>query len=86
MQAVWFDDPLVNALFVVLAALVILGVARRLIIQAAGPAEKGGEPRRPGAGALPGARVCPNADCAAPNRPDALYCRRCGTRIDGGKP
>ncbi len=85
MQAVWFDDPLANALFVVLAALVILGVARRLIIHAAGPDEKG-PARRPGAGALPKARVCPNGDCTAPNRPDALYCRRCGTRIDGGKP
>ena len=86
MPAVWFENPLANALFVVVAALVILGVARRLIIHAAGPVEKGRPPRRPGAGALPPSRMCPNGDCAAPNRADALYCRRCGTRIDGGKP
>jgi hypothetical protein len=85
MPAVWFESDLANAVSIVAAALLALVVARRLIIAAAGPDESGGEPRRPGAGALPPPRTCPAADCATPNRPDAIFCRRCGTRLTGGR-
>ena len=85
MPAAWFESDVVNALTVVGAALFVLLVARRVIIAIGGPQEKPATPRRPGGVTLPPPRTCPAEDCGSPNRPDALYCRRCGTRLDGGK-
>jgi hypothetical protein len=85
MPASWLGSPFADAGAILAATLVVLVVARRLIIAAAsGPDPDARPPRRPGAGALPRSRICPAGDCAAPNRLDALYCRRCGTKLPAG--
>jgi hypothetical protein len=82
MAAGLTGHPLADAGLVLAIVVVVLWGARRLIIAAAAPDDPVGPARRPGASALPPPRVCPAADCATPNRPDASFCRRCGTKLD----
>ena len=82
MLAIWFDSSLANVAVVLAAVLAFLVLARRLLLGAATDRDQGsGRVRRPGPPPLPRAKVCPNGDCSAPNRPDANYCRRCGTKL-----
>jgi hypothetical protein len=80
--ATWSDGPLGGLAILLLAALLALFWARRLIIRvASGPDRRGAASRRPGAGALPTPRICENENCRAPARPDAVFCHRCGRRL-----
>jgi hypothetical protein len=76
-------SPLLNAALVLAAVFAFLLLARHLILGAATDRDQrgGGSPRRPGPPPRPRPKVCPNHDCSAPNRPDANYCRRCGSKL-----
>jgi hypothetical protein len=85
MLATWSDGPLGTMAIILLVALLVIFWGRKLIIfVASGPdrrPEKTPTPRRPGASAIPPPRICGNESCAAPARPDAVFCHRCGTRL-----
>jgi len=74
-------DSLANSGIVLVAVLIVLLVARRILLGAATDKDQAGGARRPDPSALPRPKVCANGDCSAPNRPDAIFCRRCGQKL-----
>jgi len=81
MPTAWFENSLANSGLVLVAILIVLCVARRMLLGAATDRDQAGDVRRPGPPSLPRPKICVNPDCEAPNRPDAIFCRRCGTKL-----
>ncbi len=81
MPAAWLENSLANSGLILVAVLIVLFVARRMLLGAATDRDQAAGLRRPGPPSLPRPKVCGNRECEAPNRPDALFCRRCGTKL-----
>ncbi len=83
MPTAWLENSFANTGLVLVAVLIVLLVARRLLLGAATDRDQRDGVRRPNPGSLPNPKMCGNRDCEAPNRADAVFCRRCGVKLPG---